>query len=384
MFAIVGLPTLLSVMSFALFFFYVFYGQRIQSFAVLRGITRSLARLETMRGEARGVVVDYLSQLRKAHAEASGGTGAGRGGGDDSVAVVQQRIDGIIDYVTIPPVDIDPGGIVQKIEHLSSTSDERVRREIARLMGGSADPVSLSIAQNLVEIAGGLNSMYKVVRHQYLSGRKTNSYATLAQLQMSLPHIMEQAEGLARAADSIKEIKPLGDGAGPLVASKFIDAGASIEKIAKDTVLARIGHKGRRLIVIKAEGPMAYVGKPGIAIMKVVEGMETPPKAIILVDAGAKLEGEETGGVAQGIGAAIGGVGVEKFQIEEVAAKYRIPLYAVLIKEGEEDVMTTMKEEIAEGAAKAAEVVERIIEETTHEGDCVILAGIGNTLGIGQ
>jgi hypothetical protein len=383
MFAIVGLPTFLSVMSFALFFFYVFYGRRIQSSAALGGIAKSLARLETMRGEARGVVVDYLSQVRKAHAEDSCGTPTRGGGEDNSAAVVQQRIDRIIDYVTIPPVDMDPQGIVQKIEHLSSTSDERVRREIARLMGGS-DPVSLSIAQNLVEIASGLNSMYKVVRHQYLSGLKTNSYATLAQLQMSLPHIMEQAEGLARAADSIKQIKPLGDGVGPLVASKFIDAGAPIEKIAKDTVLARIEHKGRRLIVIKAEGPMAYVGKPGIAIRKVVEGMETPPKAIIMVDAGAKLEGEETGGVAQGIGAAIGGVGVEKFQIEEIAAKYGIPLYAVLIKEGEEDVMTTMKKGIAEGAAKAAQVVERMIEETTHEGDCVILAGIGNTLGIGQ
>jgi hypothetical protein len=384
MFAIVGLPTLLSVMSFALFFFYLFYGQRIQSFTVLRGIVRSLTRLETMRGEARGVVVDYLSQMRKAHAEeGSGGTGP-RGGGGDGDSVVQQRIDGIIDYVTIPPVDMDPAGIVQKIEHLSSTSDERVRRELARLMGGS-DPVSLSVAQNLVEIASGLNSMYKVVRHQYLSGRKTNSYATLAQLQMSLPQIMEQAEGLVRAAASIKEIKPLGDGVGPLVASKFIGAGAPMEKIAEDTILARTEHKGRRLIVIKAEGPMAYVGKPGIAIRKVVEGMmETPPKAIIMVDAGAKLEGEETGGVAQGIGAAIGGIGVEKFQIEEVAAKYRIPLYAVLVKEGEEDVMTTMKKEIAEGAAKAAQVVERMIEETTQEGDCVILAGIGNTLGIGQ
>src|ERR1700733_9524670 len=119
MFALVGLPTLLSVMSFALFFFFLFYGQRIQSFAVLRGIVRSLTRLETMRGEARGVVVDYLSQMRKAHAEEdSGGTGTRGGGGYDD-PVVQRRIDGIIDYVTIPPVDMDPAGIVQKIEHLS-------------------------------------------------------------------------------------------------------------------------------------------------------------------------------------------------------------------------------------------------------------------------
>jgi hypothetical protein len=229
--------------------------------------------------------------------------------------------------------------------------------------------------------------MYRVVRRQYLAGRKTNSYVALAQLQMSLPRIMEQAEELMNATDPLKQVKPLGDGVGPLVAAKFIKAGSApaVESIAKDTVMARVEHAGRHLVVIKAEGPMAYAGKPGIAIRKVVESIEgTPPKAIIMVDAAAKLEGEETGAIAQGIGAAIGGIGVENFQIEEVAAKYKIPLYAVLVKEGEEDVMAAMKEEIARGADKAVEAVKRMIEETSAEGDCVILVGVGNTLGIGQ
>ena len=68
-----------------------------------------------------------------------------------------------------------------------------------------------------------------------------------------------------------------------------------------------------------------------------------------------KLEGEETGEVAEGIGAAIGGMGVEKFQIEEVATKHDIPVYAVLVKEGDLDVMATMKKEIADGAERAVE-----------------------------
>ena len=55
-----------------------------------------------------------------------------------------------------------------------------------------ADSVSLSIAQNLLEIAGGLNMIDKVVRHYYLTGKKTNSYMTLVQLQMSLPQILER------------------------------------------------------------------------------------------------------------------------------------------------------------------------------------------------
>jgi hypothetical protein len=168
-----------------------------------------------------------------------------------------------------------------------------------------------------------------------------------------------------------------------MVASKFI-GNAAKESIAKDTIVARTTLKGRQLYVVKAEGPMGYVGQPGHAIQKIVEKPNTSLKAIIMVDAAAKLEGEDTGDVSEGMGAAIGGIGVEKFQIEEVAARHDIPVYAVLVKEGDEDVMSTMKKEIAEGANRAAEAVTRIIEENSDEGDVVLLAGIGNTLGVGQ
>ena len=366
MLAVLGLdlPTLLSLLSFGLIFFFIFYGPRVQSFSTLGNIVKSIAKLEALEGTARKTVVDYVKENGKVDGDFT------------------KRIDGIIDYVTIMPVDMDPSGIVRKVEHLANTGDERVRREIARLMKG-ADSVSLSVAQNLVEIAGGLNMMHKVVRHYYLMGKKTHSYATLIQLQMALPQIMVQAQELVKASDSIKQGQPIGDSVGPLVASKFI-GNAPTERIARDTVVARTTLKGRQLFVVKAEGPMGYVGQPGHAIQKIVEEHTTSLKAIIMVDAAAKLEGEDTGDVSEGMGAAIGGIGVEKFQIEEVAARHQIPVYAILVKEGDEDVMSTMKKEIANGAEKAAETVTRVIEENSEEGDTVLLAGIGNTLGVGQ
>jgi hypothetical protein len=54
------------------------------------------------------------------------------------------------------------------------------------------------------------------------------------------------------------------------------------------------------------------------------------------------------------------------------------------VKEGDLDVMATMKKEIADGALSAVELVKRIIRERTKEGETVLVAGIGNTLGIGQ
>jgi hypothetical protein len=97
-----------------------------------------------------------------------------------------------------------------------------------------------------------------------------------------------------------------------------------------------------------------------------------------------KLEGEETGEVAEGVGAAIGGIGVEKFRIEEVAKKYGIPLYAVVIKQSLKEAVSPMNRKIYDGIYEAIERVKRIIKEKIPVGGYGILVGVGNTVGIGQ
>jgi len=358
------LATVASLSGFALFLVLLGFGGRIQDALATGTILRSLYRLDAWKSRARAEVIGYVGE---------------RGGVGGEVA---ERVDGLLNYVTIMPVSTDPGGLVHKIEHLMDTGEERMRHEVSALMRG-ADPVSVSVAQNMLELAAGLNAMYRIVRHYYIEGKKTGSSMALAQLQTSLPQIMSQAAALSGAIESVKRGSPIGDGVGPLVASRFI-SGSPVQVVARDTVAGVKEHEGRTLYVMKAEGPMGYVGQPGVAVERLVEEMGVAPRAIIMVDAAAKLEGEETGEVAEGVGAAIGGMGVEKFQIEEVATRHRIPVYAVLVKEGDADAMATMKDEIARGAERAAKVVTRLIREKTSEGDTVLLAGIGNTLGVGQ
>ena len=84
------------------------------------------------------------------------------------------------------------------------------------------------------------------------------------------------------------------------------------------------------------------------------------------------------------MGAAIGGLGVEKFDIEAITAKHNIPVYAILIKQGDVETLTAMRKELAEAVEKAVTMVKHLIDERTKEGDKVLVAGIGNTLGIGQ
>jgi hypothetical protein len=115
--------------------------------------------------------------------------------------------------------------------------------------------------------------------------------------------------------------------------------------------------------------------------------METNPgkiKMIVMVDAALKLEGDTTGETSEGIGAAIGGPGTERYKIEEAAVKSKVPVYAIIVKESIAEAIAPMKKDISDACDKVVTRIKKLILERTSEGDTVIVAGIGNTVGIGQ
>jgi hypothetical protein len=244
-----------------------------------------------------------------------------------------------------------------------------------------ANPSQVNNLENLVEAAWALNFMFRVVRHLYLLGKKTSSIFIIFQLQAFLPLIMMVAEAFRAATKAFAEGHPIGDGAGALVASKLM-RGCETRKVEKDMVAAETTVEGRRLIALKAEGPGGNVGKPGDGIRQVLEENNGKASMIIMVDAAVKLEGEKTGEISEGVGAAIGGVGTERFKIEEEATKFGIPVYAIVIKQSILEAVSTMSKEVAEAAEEVVERIKRLILERTKEGELVIVAGIGNTAGI--
>ena len=50
-----------------------------------------------------------------------------------------------------------------------------------------------------------------------------------------------------------------------------------------------------------------------------------------MIDAALKMEGEDSASVARGFGAAIGGIGTEKFQIEHIATQNEIPIFSIIV-----------------------------------------------------
>ena len=158
------------------------------------------------------------------------------------------------------------------------------------------------------------------------------SLYVIMQVQMVLPIIMQQAEAYAQALRAFSVGQPIGDGVGPLVAGKLMQ-GYETREIARDVVVAEVPIEGRTAYVLKAKGPGGNVGKPGEGISQIIKEKKGKIATVIMVDAALKLEGEKPGDVAEGVGAAIGGPGVEQFKIEESIVKHKIPLNAVIVKQ---------------------------------------------------
>ncbi len=357
-----NINNLVNILFFASFFAFMFFGQQIQSRIALMQIDGAVRKLENMRNDAKGLTLKMLREIGKSKDDPTPG------------------LNSLLEQFLIEPVSMDPAGVVQKFDHLLDVREARFKSDVARI-APEANSVQVNNLENLVEAAWALNFMFKVVRHLYLLGKKTFSIMVIIQLQAFLPLIMMEAEAYQGATKAFAEGHPIGDGAGALVASKLM-RNHETRKVEKDMVAAETVLEGRRLIAMKAEGPGGNVGKPGDAIRQVLQENNGKAAMIIMVDAALKLEGEKTGEISEGIGAAIGGIGTERFKIEEEATKFGIPVFAIVVKQSIQEAVTTMKKEIAESAEPVIERIKHLVLERTKEGELVIVAGIGNTAGI--
>ena len=341
---------------------FVFYGQRIQLIITSRDIKKDMAKLEQFRNDSRNELIDYVKQKLSPN-------------GDPT-----QKLDRFFDYFTVMPVDIDPNGIIPKIHHLVRSREDTTRKQV-KSMFSKIDTMEVTKVQNLLEIVTTLQLLHKVVRHLFLTAKKQNNYPLILPLQMMLPFIMEQAEALKDAIPAFKQVQPIGDGIGPLVVGGMM-LDAKKQNAEFETVYSESEFDGRKLILLKAEGPYATVGRPGEATESLVEKFK--PDIIIMVDAALKLEGETSGSIAQGFGAAIGGIGTDRFKIEEVAIKHDIPIFAIVVRQSVKEAITLMKKEISDQTENIRNQVYEMITDNSNPNQTVLVIGVGNTLGVAQ
>ena len=346
---------------FALIFF---FNQRIQLWTYQRNVEKAAVKLEILAKRGRERLLEVVKQLG--------------GGGEEKV----KAIDNFLEFFAIEPVDKDPYGVLRRLEHILNLRKDRIRSFVTGITR-DASKVQQYNLEGVMEAAIALNYIFRVVRHYLILGKKTRSLFILMQLDMQMPLIMKMAEAYFNALKAFSKGEPIGDGLGPLVAAKLMH-GKEKKYVAEEVVASEFDLDGRRVIVLKAEGPGSSVGKPGEAVARLVEQHGGRIARIIMVDAAAKLEGEKTGEVVEGVGAAIGDPGPEKYKIEEAAVKWGIPIDAIIVKMGLDEALSTMKKEIVDAADEVVERIKKIVAERVKEGEVVIVAGIGNTIGIGQ
>jgi hypothetical protein len=341
---------------------FVFYGQRIQLIISSNEIKKDIGKLEEYTASTKKDFLNYVKNNLTAKTDPS------------------TKLDGFFDYFTIMPVDMDPNGIISKINHLVRSRENFIRLQI-NSMFSNLSSVELSKLQNLLEIVTTLQLFHKHTRHFYLTAKKQKNFPLILPLQMMIPFIMEEAVALKDAIPAIKNGQPIGDSIGPMIVGQMM-LNITKESAAFETVWSKTTFEDRDLFLLKAEGPNATVGRPGDGFEKIISHKK--PNLVIMIDASLKLEGEDSASIAKGFGAAIGGIGTERFKIEEISTKNGIPILALVVKQSLYEAITLMTKDIADKANDVKDELYQMIRENTTSGQTILVIGVGNTIGVSQ
>ena len=364
------LSWIINLAFFAFIMIFSLYGAKFQMWQWLKQIEMGLAEIKKMFVESRQTAIDTFKEFGKSEEE------------------VTQEIDRFMDFFTIMPVDLDPAGILKRLDHLLDERRDRFQEFVQELAPDS----DLTIHQNMentLEVTQVLNLIYRVVRHFYILGKKTGSQIMIMQIQMQMPDLIRLAKAYFDAIGAFSDGKPIGDGIGPLIITKFArEHGATpqsyIHEISKEVGYYKFETEGRTVYALRATGPGGTVGKPGFGVKKLVEEVGSKNiSRIITIDAALKFEGEDLGRVSEGAGAAIGDPGPEKHAIEQTATEYGIGIEAIVVKEDEAAAIGVMDKKILDAIPEVIDRIKTSILKRTKPGDSIILAGIGNTMGIG-
>ena len=299
-------------------------------------------------------------------------------GGGKTTPEISNAVDRFFEFFVIEPVSLDPYGIVRKLEHIVQEQKDRFEYFVEQ----NVPKVDSERKANLMMgLSGGItiHQISKIVRHYVEMVRKTKSIQIAMLLQMQLPMIERLARAVYKGTHALAEGHPIGDAIGPLVVANLMNG--KVREIEEDVVAGSTVMKKRKVILLKAKGPGGRLGRPGKAVEKLVKRGKI--SRIITVDAAAKLEGEKTGSIAEGVGVAMGGPGVERSYIENIAVQKKIPLDSIVIKMAQEEAILPMRKTVKNALPSVMKSIERALDRAKPK-STVLLVGVGNTGGVGN
>ncbi|RJS80667.1 DUF1512 domain-containing protein, partial [Candidatus Bathyarchaeota archaeon] len=123
---------ILSVLFYVIFFIFIFYGQRIQMYVMIREVESSLYKLKYIKDEGRKIAIETIKEIGKPQTDPTA------------------RVDRFLEYFTIQPQSLDPAGVVWKLEHILDVRDARFKDEV-KLMAPAADETQANNLENTLE-----------------------------------------------------------------------------------------------------------------------------------------------------------------------------------------------------------------------------------------
>jgi hypothetical protein len=361
-----------NILFFILMFFSIFYGSKIQGWKSSQSIKLGLEELQQWNADTRQLTISKFKEFAAKNV---------------TVQEIEMRVDEFLSFVTITPVGLDPNGIIPKLEHILKNREARYLDEV-KSMATTANDIQILNLGKLLEVAAAVHMVHRLLLHYYLLGKKTKSSIFLQQIDMQLSSLLIMAKAYVSASKSFAEGSPIGDALGPMVVAKLIrdiaqDVLPDYEEIVENTIVQKVPFEGRILYFVRAKGPGGTVGKTGTAIKNLLEQHSNEIVRIITIDAGIKFEGDKTGAIVSGVGAAMGGFGIEKSKIEEASTKTQVPLDALICRQSLGDAICTMKKSISDSVPLLIEKTKTLIRRNSEEHQSIIIAGIGNSIGIG-
>src|SRR3989344_789298 len=299
--------------------------------------------------------------------------------GKDVSKDVKESINHFMEFFAIDPVSLDPYGIVKKIDFINELAEKKFKYFVKQIAPHLDEESKADLVMGLSG-AVMLNQIGKIIKHFSELIRKTKNLQYALIMQMQLPMIEKMIKALAKGTEAMTNGWAIGDSIGPLVVAEMI-GDSKTKEIADETVACEKTIAGRSVIIIKARGPGGRLGKLGRSVEKIVKSKKI--SKIMTIDAAAKLEGEKTGLIAEGVGVAIGGPGVDKSYIENLAVQKDIPLDTIIVKMGQEEAIMPMKQEVMSSINNVINLIEKNIKETPGKGS-IIIVGVGNSTGIGD
>ncbi len=349
--------------SWVLWFFFIivffFFYPRIMVSQIMWKLERTARDLESMSERAKRFVTKQISEKPDKR--------------------LKDSVERFFEFFMIPPTGLDPYGYVPKLDHMLTNQKDRFEYFVSQVAPKMDKEKMANIQMGL---AGGItvHEISKIVRHYVELVRRTKNIQIAMVLQMQLPLIERIPKPMFHGTTALSKGEPIGDGLGPLVAADLIGERKVVE-IEEDIMMAKVPMDGRNLFVMKAKGPGGRIGFPGKAVARVAA--KNKITRVITIDAAAKLEGEKTGSLAEGVGVAMGGPGVERSFIEEIVVKKKIPMDSIVVKMSQEEAIMPMRKAVKDALPRVMESLKRSLERT-KKGDAVIVVGVGNTSGVGD